>query len=404
MKSTSTENPFAVPAKRPAVFRALKALCVIVFCLGTVLTIQFGSQYWLLHQLTSNWDSQPVAVRVERLDSLAGLDNLGRPMLVRALTDPHRRVAHSAFDHLLDQQAAWVAMPDAQADEKYRQLVEQLTKVAADLPADRRGWLATLLNATIVETVEHSSEDATLAYAQATKLLADSPLKHAPAEVVETSSSRVALRSEALPVDLMAEDDVGEILLHPLAGASNGPAPPNDTSSPEFQEAPVENEELQPISEANASTGNAKDASLNDTAERVVVPVQHLTDAPFETYSTRSVIAWLRSVQPKLRDIARSELIRRGFGEPELELAARMADPDIRVRLGLLNDLSQRGDIDPRPWLLWMAEDAERDVRLRALTSLATMQDPNVHEKLRERLQHESDPAVVSLLRRVLSR
>jgi hypothetical protein len=364
---------------------------------------------------------------MERLDALVAMGDLGLPPLVAALNDEHRRVARRAHDLLLEQQRAWVELEATVADAKHAQMVQHLENIAGRVPSDREGWLFTLLNTSIAETVEHPSPAAETAYRAAIDLLAQLQLSESHPAPADRSSARVALRTDSLPVEL--SDETAETDRETATGAtgdaeegtSTDPLPETDllpdtspgedasanatdrfrTSGlrPQPQGQPTG---LNPLAaEQESSRPAAGDDSIR--VERVVVPAQHLTAAPFETYSTRSVITWLQSVQPKLRDVARSELIRRGFGETELALAVRMADPDIRIRLALLNELAHRPDVDPRPWLLWMAEDAERDVRLRAVTALATMRDEGIREKLQARLRHEADPAVVALLRRVLS-
>lgn len=421
MKSTTIDNPFAVPEKKPVFLRSFKSLALIVFCLVAVLGTQYGTQYWLLHRLTADWEQQPAAVRMERLDALVAMGDLGLPFLVTALNDEHRRVARRAHDLLLEQQRTWVELEATVADAKHAQMVLHLEKIATGLPSDREGWLFTLLNASIAETVEHRSPAAETAYRAATDLLAQLQLSESHAAPADRSSARVALRTDSLPVewaDEAAETDrematgaAGEAeegtSTEPLPETSPGEDASANATDPSRTRGLRPQPEGQPaaLNPLAAEQESSRSAAGNDSirVERVVVPAQHLTAAPFETYSTRSVITWLQSVQPKLRDVARSELIRRGFGETELALAVRLADPDIRIRLALLNELAHRADVDPRPWLLWMAEDAERDVRLRAVTALATMRDEGIREKLQARLRHEADPAVVALLRRVLS-
>ncbi len=75
----------------------------------------------------------------------------------------------------------------------------------------------------------------------------------------------------------------------------------------------------------------------------------------------------------------------------------------VEVRLGLLESIAHRQDIDPRPWLLWLAEDSSREVRLRAVSALGTMNDAAVTKALRDRIPREHDATIAAKLNRILS-
>ncbi len=127
------------------------------------------------------------------------------------------------------------------------------------------------------------------------------------------------------------------------------------------------------------------------------------TQNSLESYSTKSVVDLLGSSQAATRDEATSELVRRGMSNEEIRLANQLASPMIEVRLGLIESIVHRSDIDPRPWLLWLAEDASREVRLRAISALGTMNDGAVTKALRERLSREHDATVSAKLNRILA-
>ncbi len=74
----------------------------------------------------------------------------------------------------------------------------------------------------------------------------------------------------------------------------------------------------------------------------------------------------------------RAELARRGFTEVHMELARRMFDPDPQVRIALARALPGLKTVDATNWLLWLSEDENAEVRLAAITLLATTGDPNL--------------------------
>jgi hypothetical protein len=69
----------------------------------------------------------------------------------------------------------------------------------------------------------------------------------------------------------------------------------------------------------------------------------------------------------------------------------------------LIDAIARSQSIDPRPWLLMMLEDESRDVKLRVVSVLATMNDPGVSQRLRMHLIDEHDPTVAARIRRVLN-
>ena len=132
------------------------------------------------------------------------------------------------------------------------------------------------------------------------------------------------------------------------------------------------------------------------------MPTSYLTQSPLETYATESVIYWLGSDEALLRDKAKNELIRRGFSQRQLQIATHIASADIGSRLELVDSISRSDIDDPRPWLTLLLNDDNREVRLRTISVIATMNDSAMNQKLRSRLADERDPIVTSKIRSAL--
>jgi hypothetical protein len=145
-------------------------------------------------------------------------------------------------------------------------------------------------------------------------------------------------------------------------------------------------------------------SASRETAESTmdIRPVTHLVDSPMETFDDRSVIHWLASPDPEFREKARLELMSRGYDDAQIAIATQIASGDTRTRKDLIDAIVRSNDIDPRPWLLMMLGDDSRDVRLRVISILATMNDPDVTQRLRMHLVDERDPTVEARIRRVL--
>ncbi|MHB8903060.1 MAG: HEAT repeat domain-containing protein, partial [Thermoguttaceae bacterium] len=79
---------------------------------------------------------------------------------------------------------------------------------------------------------------------------------------------------------------------------------------------------------------------------------------------------------------AEAELKRRGFDALRLSIARRVYDPDPKVRLELVRELPGIPGIGAAEWLLKMAADEHEDVRLAAISLLATLNDPVVLDQI----------------------
>ena len=100
--------------------------------------------------------------------------------------------------------------------------------------------------------------------------------------------------------------------------------------------------------------------------------------------------------------IIRSVLVERGFDDAELALRQQMTSPNVADRLQLVEEVSQLPAIAARRMLRWLLDDASGDVRLRALTALATTNSPDLGKLARELAVRDEDPRVVKLASRLL--
>jgi hypothetical protein len=390
------DNPFAYPPPQRTLRRTtLRTAVLLAGCIAAVFVIRYGSQWWLLQRLTSRFDAQPAAVQIERLDLLAQLGTAGLPPLVSALDAENPQVAAAANAILRRELGQWHRLPPASADGRRRILVQSLARIADRLADPARRWAAALLNQTLLDTLQSTSDDGRIAFQQATELLGS-------LSAWEEGDPRLASHSPLLPL--------------PRSSAAMGLEEGDDEADDSRweQEASLRIEttpRVLPVAPMGTiPTLEPPDASLAENASGDSQTVawayleseQHLSPHPLAAYATRSVIDWMSSVQPERREAAEEELQRRGFSDADLQLAQRLASTDHRVREALIEELPHRDEIDPRPWLLWLAADPERDLRLQAIAVLGTMDDPQVQSDLRELMVQERDPAVASRLRRVL--
>lgn len=109
------------------------------------------------------------------------------------------------------------------------------------------------------------------------------------------------------------------------------------------------------------------------------------------------IVQWMRQLRSEEGGIARrarSRLIERGFSEVQLQLARQLFHPDPAARIQLARTLPGLRSIDARPWLMWLAKDEEANVRLAAITLLATTGDPELLSEVVRLAERDLDPRI----------
>jgi hypothetical protein len=101
---------------------------------------------------------------------------------------------------------------------------------------------------------------------------------------------------------------------------------------------------------------------------------------------------------PSAAAAAESELRRRGHDDNTLALARKLTDADPRVRQQLADLLPQLAGVDPQPWLVHLAQDANPEVRRTAITVLASSNQASVTQWLEQIRDAETDPHVAAAI------
>ena len=91
---------------------------------------------------------------------------------------------------------------------------------------------------------------------------------------------------------------------------------------------------------------------------------------------------------------AQAELARRGFSETHLALARQLFHPDPEVRMRLARLLPDLPNVSAAPWLMQLARDESAEVRLLAISLLATTGDPALTEAIEAIAREDPDPRV----------
>ena len=69
-----------------------------------------------------------------------------------------------------------------------------------------------------------------------------------------------------------------------------------------------------------------------------------------------------------------------------------------------MTDLLAQPGVDARPWLVLLSDDEEADVRLAAVTVMATSNDPQLIEQAWQVVLHDRDPRIANLAPRLRAR
>jgi len=179
------------------------------------------------------------------------------------------------------------------------------------------------------------------------------------------------------------------LIASPLRNSLKSDSQYDDNASPEDQSSLV----LPPRNSATDSAAQGLQLADEPSAK---------TLAGIEQLPIQELVRLLGSVQPKVAQAATLALRRHGMSDSKLELAMQLATGTEERRLEIIDQFPMRTDIDPRVWLLWMAQDGQTEVRARTVAQLSSMLDNDVMRELRLLLNRERDPEIAQLIRKLL--
>ncbi len=419
-----SHNPFALELSQPkrvrrkSVVSALKFLLLVAVCFVVTLLISSQSRRWLVHRLVDDFDSLSGEAKQARLIQIADLDALAIEPLVKTLADDDINVARTAYDLLRQSQLSWTVLDYQEQQRRHASMVDALRSIAVQLADDRTVWGTSLLHQTILVTVErgddqsrglcrdarHALEMLSLSDRSGPSILGAEPLD-------PLAPKRLTVRSRPLPLPLDDIDSADQGAVATIVSQST--TIDQDLALQQSADAPSvyrsSSTPLQPIASGEPvilrEVGRPRETSFQSSGGQQVAEIQsvtHLVDSPMETFDDKSVMHWLGSPHQVLRDKARLELLSRGYDSSQLNIATQIASGDLQTRIALIDAIARSDSMDPRPWLLMMLGDKSREVRLRVISVLATMNDPEVGSRLRAHLVDERDPTVAFRIRRVL--
>ncbi len=152
---------------------------------------------------------------------------------------------------------------------------------------------------------------------------------------------------------------------------------------------------------ATESVGAASNAAATaSTSAATAAPAVATSDV--RDLKVVELCAYLHDPTTPQARAARSELITRGLSVRQIDLGSKLTDPDPRVRCQHAELLPSLNDVDAKPWLLWLSKDTDAQVRLTAMTLMATSRDPEMLGRVFEMSRTDDDPRVREQAERAL--
>jgi hypothetical protein len=134
------------------------------------------------------------------------------------------------------------------------------------------------------------------------------------------------------------------------------------------------------------------------------IPQEATSKTRMMAIETRTLFAqWLAAKGDEIQFVEH-DLATRGFKHMSKPLVEQYLSNDVEVRLKLVESVLAEANVDPRPWLYLLADDENADVRLLAVTMMATSNDKSLVEKAWQVAIRDRDPRIADLAARIRAR
>jgi hypothetical protein len=167
----------------------------------------------------------------------------------------------------------------------------------------------------------------------------------------------------------------------------------SQSSKNDEQERPVRTALPKVVSVSTASLKSVERETSSDKGEMVV---------GISRQRTEDLIALLGSARSSVATAALVELESRGLSSLQLEIAVDLARGTKQEKLMCAEKILQQQDFDPVPWLGWLAMDRDRDVRLRSIGILSSLNSHAARTRLRLLVNRERDTDLVKQIQQGL--
>ncbi len=394
---------------------ALGAIWGVVLMLAHVQRAQF------VGELSAILSAGSVREAETALQQLARLPEPPIEVIVAAATSPSRQVAQQAQLSISEMLRKWHCQfrksnNQAQVSQRIARLAEALNKERNSFLTIDYPWLANTTKSLVRLANSASPRDpASLAVQCESLLLLTNNDAHqlAPANVpvsavslarepndVFAPPSRLALqsiavweerdKSHATESEFIKTPVVNESITHDHQQHGSPPKSNEFNSPPTSGQSP-----RRPFSEQQ----DASPLSDHATTSKKVDPATQLQKLSSRDLLTR----WLTAYGTPKRQIE-VELQRRGFGSLRKDIVRLALSNNTRARVELVYDLLNTPDRVAHAWLILLADDQNAEVRLAAITIMATSNDAELLEKAWQVALHDRDPRIAEVANRLRQR
>lgn len=359
------------------------------------------------------------------LAELGNLEDAALPALAELIGSQRAAVSRAARVQLSRQVNAWFLLPPGEAADHLGAVAAALAAHAVEYGPSARDYAEDIVDRLIeagrsnrgllpasawsdceivlqVATAAHRLKFALRdpASAEAEQYLPpvhDEPAPAAAAESASEGPGEQAAAAEKAPRAAAAANAAEPMRIEtPAAPASSAPAPLDLESDPlrELPEMPPRRTplEFKPTRlelPAGSRQGSSAKGSLAAAEEEA------------------RIFTWmhqLHSADATIVQHAASHLAEAGFAPAHLELARSLTSPNPAEREQLAEILPQVPGIDAKTWLIWLSRDERAEVRLAAISVMATINDPVLLKRVRDMAAADPDPRLRAQLQRLSAR
>lgn len=379
---------------------------------------------WYETQAVDAWlrrlETAPAGEMPERLRLAGDAGEHSLDLLVAALQSPRAELSAAAHDALAARIDRRSAGQDPATPAQLASLVERLSRSIDRWPPQSQRWAANLVEQILELSPAWDVADRSAALAACQVVLSAAgalkepahPASKPVAQLTALSTPGPLVQSEATPAHELGKVPGGGLpMTLPLGTPSNSTAeianPPREHTIHEYQSSgqnstppprllspdpqgarPVPDSSQNPLRKPSTEVSPSETLRVSATAK--ANPSESLDDEAL-------TVRWMHQLQSTDQSAVRraeDELRQRGFGEFQVELARRLTHDNPVLRRQLAEAIPGMPQIDRKVWLIWLSRDEDADVRLTALSIMATSGDPELMKRVEQIARQDSDPRI----------
>jgi HEAT repeats len=397
----------------------------------------------LIKQVSAN-NTAPSALYA--MEALEQIDPASTAHLVSALEHSDIRVAKSAYQKIILHLDQLSNSDIVELHALMRTVAERLGRLPPSLPPGNLNLVRSLAARLYSDCISHDDPQTQPIAQQCQRLLnlgrppelstestglAQSPPRPLPPESVANPAVKPVptAQRESESIHLSSSNPTASLRLvtgqtRPRESTEKGteakPAASarlSDITEPIADNAPTEGVSIS-LNDLGDNTAESVAGRLSDRDKPIVVAtpasiatqplaqmklVSHQANlAGIERLSFAELVKLLAHENADTAKAAALALRHRGMSDERIEMASDLATASAQRRLALIQQIANSGDLEPRPWLLWMAEDGQPEVRRMAISLLVPIADQAVLRAFRNLLAQEKDQQIRELLTRAL--